>query len=356
LKPSIIASIALAFAIGCGPAEPEPPGLETESLRFHGELDGACGALGVLYERELDRIEHELGRGVLEPVDVYVGDDEIDGRCPAGTSMKPSTLAGCTVSGTEVATTLDALSRQLVHAVRLQHEVRGIPFIEGALVSMIGTGRPSLGYVMTVSPDPDHAIGPQLAHDWSQKSLVDGGVAVHFLHWVEQAYGSKVLQAWLWSDAVREGNGVEAAFTEATGQTIAVAEERWSDEAELDARFAGLCHGIDAPPLPPEGLLVQAPACCDAPGVEQAYPPLLNLGHRCFTLPTETEVDVELLAGDGTLELRADGCLASPHSPVLLQPGEATTLSMSACRWQVMVVGPEHCEAGQEVRYAITPS
>jgi hypothetical protein len=346
----------LALVIGCGPAEPEPPGLETESLRFHGELSGACGALGVLYERELDRIEHELGRGLLEPVDVYVGDGEIDGRCPAGTSARPSTLAGCTVSGTEVATTMSALSRQLVHAVRLQHDVRGIPFIENALPYMYGTGRPSVGYGMSLYPDPDYAIGPQLTYDWSEKSLVDGSVAVHFLHWVGQAYGSGTLQAWLWSNAVREGNGVEAAFTEATGQTIAVAEERWSDEAELEAEFAGLCYGIDAPLLPDDGLFVEASACCDDPGVEQAEPPLLRVGHRCFTLPSETEVDVELLAGDGTLVLRADGCLSSPHSPVLLQPGEATTLTMSACRWQVMVVGPERCEEGQEVRYTITPS
>jgi hypothetical protein len=348
--------MSLTFVIGCGPAEPEPPELETEHLRFHGELDGACGALGVLYEREVDRIQHELGRELLEPVDVHVGYDEVERRCPAGTSQRDPTLAGCVVSGTEVATTLSALSLQLVHATRLQHGVRGIPFIEDALLGMFGVGRPSTGYVMMLHPDSDYAIRPQLAYDWSQKSLVDGGLAVHFLHWVEQAYGSQAFQEWLWSDAVREGNGVEAAFTEATGQTIAVAQERWGDEAELHAVFGGFCHGLEAPPLPPEGLLVESPACCDAPGVEQSEPPLLNLGQRCFTLPADTEVDVELLTGEGELVLRADGCGPTWHSPLVLQPGEATTVTLSACRWKVAVFGPERCEAGDEVRYAITPS
>jgi hypothetical protein len=221
---------------------------------------------------------------------------------------------------------------------------------------MLGLARPSRGYIVSLLPDSDYAIGTQLAYGWSEEPLVDGGLAEHFLHWVEQAYGSQAFQAWSWSDAVRQGNAVAAAFAEATGQPVAVAQERWIDESELDVVFDGFCHGLEAPPLPPEGLLVQASPCCDAPGVEQAEPPFLNSGQRCFTLPADTEVDVELLAGEGELVLRADGCGLTRHSPLVLQPGEATTVTLSACRWRVVVFGPERCEAGDEVRYAITPS
>jgi hypothetical protein len=148
------------------------------------------------------------------------------------------------------------------------------------------------------------------------------------------------------------------AFTEATGQTIAVAQERWRDDAELYAMFGGHCHGLPAPPLSAEGLLVEVSApCCDDPEVEQFEPPLLNTGQRCFTLPTDTEVDVEMLAGEGTLVLRPDGCgPTTPSSPLLLLPGEATTVTMTACRWWAMVVGPERCEGGETIRYAVTPS
>lgn len=351
-------ALSLPLAIGCGPAEPSL--LETEHLSFHGEVQGACGeALGVVYEREVDRLEHELGRGLLEPVDVYVGLDEVAERCPADVAEARGSLpAGCMVSDTAVATTLDGLSIHLVSVTRRQHGVDGIPLIENALPYMLGLGRPSNGFVVERSPwRYEEAIGQQLAYGWSDEDLVDSGLGMHFLHWMEQAYGLPAVQAWLWSEGMREGAGVEAAFAEAAGETIEVAEARWSDEAEEDAVFGGLCYDMPAPPLSARGLTVEASPCCGEPGVEQFEPPLLNVGQRCFTVPEDTEVRVELLAGEGTLVLRPDGCSpTNPHSPLLVQPGEATTVTMSACRWRAMVIGPEHCDEGDEVRYAITPS
>jgi hypothetical protein len=354
LRPSLILSLMLV--IGCGPGV--EPGFETEHLSFHGELDGACGSgLGVLFEREHDRIEHALGRGLLEPLDVYVGYDEIDRRCPPGTSTMDQRVAGCVVSDTAVVTTWEVLDQMLVTQIRRQHDVRGIPFIERALPLMLGLGRPTTGLGVTLYPDPDYAIDEQLAYGWSDEALVDGTLALHFLHWVESTYPSQAYQAWLWSDAVREGVGVQAAFTAAMGQTLDAAKARWSDEADFDAAFDGFCHGTDAPPLPAEGLVVEASACCGDPGVEQAEPPLLNLGRRCFTLPTDTTVDVELIAGDGDLVLRPDGCSETqPSPPLVVGSGEATTVTMTACRWRAMVVGPEQCEGGEAIRYAIEPA
>jgi hypothetical protein len=349
--PSLV-SVVLA----CGPGQ--DPRLETEHLTFHGELDGVCEAFGVLYEREVDRIEHELGRGLREPVDVHIGRAEVGRWCPAGTSERYQSLAGCVVSDTEVASTPHALSLQLVQVTREQYGVRGIPFIEKVLPYMFGLGRPSAGHIATVvnPSDPDYDIASQLLYGWSDESLVSTGLASHFLHWVQQAYGPQAFEAWLWSDGVREGRDVAEAFAEATGQTIAVAQRRWGDESESDIVFGGFCHGMPAPPLSAEGLLVEASACCDAPGVEQHAPPLLNVGSQCFTLPADIEVTVEMLAGEGTLVLRPDGCLASPSSPLLVELGEAATVTMTACRWIAMVMGPERCEEGDEVRYAITPS
>jgi hypothetical protein len=324
---------------------------------FHGELDGVCEAFGVLYEREVDRIEHELGRGLREPVDVHIGLDEVERLCPSGTSEWYRGVAGCVVSDTEVATTPEALSLQLVKVTRDQHEVRGIPFIETVLPYMFGLGRPSTGVIASVvNPgDPDHDIASQLLYGWSDESLVGPGLASHFLHWVQQAYGSQAFGAWLWSNGVREGRDVAAAFAEATGQTIAVAQERWGDETESDVVFAGFCHDMPAPPLPAEGLVVEASPCCDDPSVEQHAPPLLNVGTECFTLPTDTEVTLQMLAGEGTLVLRSDGCLTA-DSPLEVERGETTTLTLPTCRWIAMVMGPERCEEGGEVRYAVTPS
>jgi hypothetical protein len=348
---------SLSFAIGCGPGQ--HPRLETEHLTFHGELDGTCEAFGRMYEREVDRIEHELGGELREPIDVHIGLDEVEQRCPAGTSEWDTRVAGCVVSDTEVAATLDALSQQLVKVTREQHDVRGVPFIEEALPYMFGLGRPSSGYIAEVANrhDPDTDIAAQLVYGWSDQPLVGVQLGVHFLHWVQQAYGSHAFQTWLWSDGVREGKDVAEAFAEATGQTIAVAQERWEHESEIYAVFHGFCHGMPAPPLPAEGLVVEASACCDAPEVEQFAPPLLSVGSRCFTLPTDTEITLEMLAGEGTLALRPDGCGPTfPSSPFFVQPGEAATVTMTACRWSALVLGPERCEEGGEVRYAITPS
>lgn len=341
------------LVIGCGPGE--EPRLETEHLTFHGDLDGLCEAFGALYEREIDRIEHELGRRLLEPVDVHVvGLDEVESRCPEGTSTDYSSLAGCVISDTEIVTSMDAISLELADITRRQYGVRGIPFIEKALPWIIGFSRPTVGYVISAEPELlGDAIGPQLAYDWSAEDLVDRSLAMHFLHWAEQAYGLDAVQAWLWSDAVLDGTDVEAAFAEATGQTIAVAEERWSDEAESDAYFQELCHALPTSPLPAEGLVGEGSPCCEDPGVEQAHPLLLNTAQQCFTVERDTVVDVELLAGDGVLVLRADGCLSTR---LVLDPGESATVTLTPCRWKAMVVGPEHCEEGGEVRYAITPS
>ena len=356
MRPLLILSLPLA--IGCGPDERLQ--VETEHLSFHGELEGTCApGLGALYEREVDRLEHELGRGLLEPVDVHVGPGEVEQRCPAGTPEESAYLAGCVVSDTEVATTLPALSVQLVDAIRRQHHVEGVPFIEKALPQMYGLGRPSPGYAVSIANprDPDYDLASMLSYGWADEALVRGDLAVHFLHWVQQAYGTPAFHAWLWSEDVREGEDVVDAFAEATGQTITVARERWGDESELEAVFGGFCHGLPAPPLPAEGLLVESAACCDDPGIEQIAPPLLNAGQRCFEVPADAEIDVELLAGEGTLVLRPDGCMSSAEvSPLLLLPGEAATVSLTACRWWVSVLGPEHCEDGAEIRYAITPS
>lgn len=354
----VASAFTSSLVLACGPTEAPPP-LETEHLTFHGELDGVCEAVGRLYEREVDRIEHGLGGELREPVDVYLGLDEVERRCGADTLERTPRGAGCVVSDTEIAASLDALSLQLVKVIRDQHDVRGVPFSENALPYMLGLGRPSSGYVAHVfhPSDPEHDIAAQLAYGWADESLVSRELAAHFLHWVEQAYGAEALHAWLWSDAMREGKDVTAAFTAATGQSIDLARDRWGDESALDAAFHGACHGLPAPPLPAAGLHVQASPCCDDPSVEQAFPPLLDVGQRCFTLPADTEVTVELLAGEGTLVLRADGCSpTSPGSPTEVGLGEAATFTMTACRWNVVVIGPEHCEAGHEIRYAITPS
>jgi hypothetical protein len=215
-----------------------------------------------------------------------------------------------------------------------------------------------VGVVVSAEPwNDEHAIAPQLAYDWSDEALARPGLAMHFLHWAEQAYGLPAVHAWLWSDAVLEGTDVEAAFAEATGQTIAVAEARWSDEAHAEANFGNLCHALPTSPLPAEGVVVEGSACCDAPGVEQSHPPALNMAQQCFTVASDTTVDVELLAGEGELVLRSDGCLGwDDPMRLVLDPGESATVTLTPCRWKALVFGPERCEAGGEVRYAITPS
>jgi hypothetical protein len=356
LKPRTLPqspSFALVLVLGCGPGEDES--LETEDLHIHGELGGACSALGRLYERELARVELALGRELLEPVDVLVGRQAVEETCMPTSEAEP--LAGCAPSGTEIVTTLPALSHELVHAIRQQHGVRGSPFIEEGLATVIGTGRPTLALSIDLDPtDPEHAIAPQLEYDWFELPAIDRSLGAHFLHWMAQAYGPSTWRGFLWAEGVGRGDAVAAAFDDATGETLTQGEARWREDAEAEVRFSELCNGRPAPELPAAGLVVEASACCDDPDVEQAEPPLLRMGHRCFTLPADTTLDVQLVSGDGELVLRPDGC---EGTPMVLGSGQSTRMVAGACRWQVMVVGPEQCdadgEASERIRYVITP-
>jgi hypothetical protein len=349
VSPRFLLLVALPIALGCGD-EPSPA-FETEHLRFHGDLDGACAGLGRTYERELGRLESTLGRELLEPVDVLVGEDAVARHCePFPDGRLP---AGCSLSGTEVAATFYALSHELVHAIRKQHDVEGVMLVEEGLATMLGSSRPSLPLHVTVSPyDPDSAPIPRLEHDWSDGVLADRVIGAHFLRWVDESYGRRAWTDFLWSDGVRSGEAVEGAFADAVGVTMLAAQDRWSNEAEREAIFSELCWGTDAAVLPAEGLLVEGSACCSDPSVDQDEPPLLRLGRRCFTVPASTELQIELVAGDGELALRPDGCNGDV---VVLGPGEHTTFTAPACTWQVAVWGPERCDEPIGFRYAITP-
>jgi hypothetical protein len=345
--------LALLLALGC--SDDQPPILESEHLRFHGELDGACDALGTLYERELARIEASLGREVLEPIDIHVGEAAVEQWCSTSVYPDEPLPSGCAPSGTLLATSLDSLSHELVHALRLQHDFHSVPLIEEGLATMLGTGRPSVSLAISVrADDPDAAPVPRLELDALEETAADRSIGAHFLHWIGEAYGRGPLLAFLWSDGVREGDSiaVQASFAEAIGETILAAQDHWSDESEYRVVFSDLCYGIDAAPLPAAGLLVEGPACCTDPSAEQGELPVLRLGSRCFTLSDPTELQVELISGDGELVLRPEGC---DNTRVILGPGESETIIGTPCRWKVMFVGPEHCVEATGYRYAVTP-
>jgi hypothetical protein len=347
------ALLSLLLALGC--SEGESPLVETEHLRFHGELDGACDALGTVYERELARIEASLGREVLEPIDIHLGEAAIEQWCSTSVSPGEAPPSGCAPSGTLLATTLRSVSHELVHAVRLQHGFRSVPLIEEGLATMYGSSRPNVSLSVSVDAgNPDFAPIPRLEHDRVDDTSNDYSIGSHFLHWVGETYGREPLLALVWSDGVREADpaAIEASFAEAIGETMLAAQDRWSDESEYEAIFSDLCYGIDAAPLSPAGLLVEGPACCTDPSAELVDPPWLTLGSRCFTLSAPTDLQVELLSGDGVLVLRPDGC-SSPR--VVLGPGESETVTASACRWKVIFTGPEHCDEPVAFRYAVTP-
>ena len=116
--------------------------------------------------------------------------------------------------------------------------------------------------------------------------------------------------------------------------------------------FSDLCVGVETAPLPATGLFVEGPACCTDPSAEQGEPPRIEVGNRCFTLSTATELQVELISGDGQLVLRSDYC---DLTIVGLEPGESEIITASPCRWKVQFAGPEHCDEPVGFRYAITP-
>ncbi len=345
--------LVLLLALGCG--GDQPPAIESEHLRFHGELDGACDALGTLYERELSRIEASLGRDVLEPIDVHVGEAAVEQWCSTVIDPGEPLPSGCAPSGILLATSLRSLSHELVHAVRAQHGIHGGPLIEQGLATMYGSGRPFTGTTVSVLAGvSDAAFIPRLEHDWHEEETGDSSIGAHFLYWMRETYGRGPFLDFLWSDGVGAGDpdAVQEAFAEAVGDTMLAAQDRWSAESDYHVEFSDLCYGIETAPLPAAGLLLEGPACCTDPSAEQGEPPWLVLGSRCFTLSTPTELQVELISGEGLLVLRPDDC---DDTIVSLDPGESEIITASACRWKVMFAGPEHCDEPVGFRYAVTP-
>lgn len=345
-------AISIALAVASCRADPGPV-LETEHLRFYGELEGVCEGLGVVYERELARLESELGRELIEPIDVFVGEAAIVDRCAARIESDGEVPSGCAPSGTELATLLPALSHELVHAIRIQHGVEGVPLVEEGLAVMLGTSRPITPHSVILEPrDPGFAPVPLLDHGWPEETDLDRDVGAHFLHWADGTYGRGLLLDFLWSDGVRRGDAVEAAAVDAFGATMLEVQARWSDEAEREAVFSDLCWGVSVDPLPAEGLRVEGSACCTDPAVEQDQPPLLRLGRRCFAVDVSTELEVELVSGEGNLVLRPDGC---DGNVVSLEAGERRTFTAGACAWHVAVWGAEECGRARGFEYVVKP-
>jgi hypothetical protein len=243
-----------------------------------------------------------------------------------------------------------------VHAVRLQHGFKTVPFIEEGLATMLGTARPFVPFSARVTAsNPDLNPILFLDRDWDQATFSDYVVGAHFLHWTDTAYGRDPFLDFLWSDDLRvaqSSEAIQAAFAASIGETMLDAQTRWSDEAEREATFSDLCWGMDTATLPAEGLHVQASACCSDPTVEQSEPPWLNVGRRCFTVPDSMELTATLDAAEGELILRPDGC----YGPVVtLDPGETITFTATPCVWQALVFTTERCDDASGVRYSIDP-
>ena len=289
-----------------------------------------CAGAPALIEREVRRLEAELGGPFAEPVHVVVEDVAqacADAALPVDIGVG---AAGCALSPDRVATDLGYLSHELVHAHRLQHGVEGTPFFEEGFATVLGDRRP-VGVVEVERPTAATAgdVVRAATLSYSEYTADDLALGKHFV-------------AWLASD-VRAGTGgvalarydettLDAEVVAAYGDTLDNLAQRWEEQSAEAYLFSDLCaEDIE---LGGEGVQREGMVACDDPQTVALKGSVLQDSGTCFRVSEPAEVQIELAADVGELLLRPLDCPGTNR--VVVVAGELLAIDLPACQWSAM--------------------
>jgi hypothetical protein len=265
-------AIASGAILGCNYPTDLPIKYETEHLRIGTDFDDAPLCQGDLLqlERQIARVEDELGRELNKIYTVYIWSDETwwsgsmtMNNCPG------DTVLGCTSQiRATIWTTRGALGHELVHAVLGRSDLH--PFFEEALADVYGGDQTRFG---STAPSSNKNTGRHTA---------DIRTGAHFIRWLRERWGAHQL-----ARLAKTGDGF-SEFQSIYGMTLEEAEQLYFAEAPY---AYGSFYGCD--------------------GSELSLAPAIDGWLDALTLDCETGVDTRS-SGDGlivhrTLEISEPG-------------------------------------------------
>lgn len=336
MNPPWVPWALLAPLLACQGACSAEQGSESdEIIRIHGGSDLCVGSV-LRISADAARIEEEVGLAFLRPVDVHLG--EVMGMCASAAlpvDVIGSTV-GCAVDGETIAAQAGggAVSHELVHALRLQHDIRGTPFFEEGLASLIGSGHPSGLWiadrkVLTTPLD----LRASATRGWSSHSVNDRNFGGHFMAWASQ--DSSV------SAGIREflseeySEDLEVAFSSSLGVGFDEMEEDWRTASSEIYTSSGRCMGLQVGDLRESGVRVEGTASCDDPGTEGLRSSVLLAGRSCFRLASPGRVRIALQAAHGQLLLQPVDCVDSAQ--VSVNAAQSDEIAIASCTWSAVV-------------------
>ena len=323
----VLSALGIAAA-GCSPPEPD---LVAGILSFQDLEEPLCASADRLLSGEIARIEQAVGLEFREPVTVFT--EDVEERCVEATLPLDvfEGAQGCALSGTRVASGLDVLSHELVHALRLQHDIVGTPFFEEGLASSLGDRRP-LG-IRTIELDPP--ASPTQPEDaasvpWGEHTYQDLQTGTHFVAWLRETHVAELLT---FSSQAYDATSVVQVFEDAFGVSLPETAEMWRSDAPNSYRLSSFCAGRDSLEAN-EIIEVVGQASCADPTTEALGPESLFAGRVCFEVVEETPYVVSLSAEDGVLLLEPLSCELPARATV--EAGSTRELTLAPCTWMAV--------------------
>jgi hypothetical protein len=344
----------LALLAACGDDLPE---VATEHLDIilH-DTDRACQGSVDDFEDHTQRVASVLGVDLQTRILLRLGPSAVDEFC--GRDPLVGYLSGCTAGHydeTIANADFNSVFHELVHAVRFSSGVKGTRFFEEGIAMVLSGGTGHSNGVLR-PPESARSLVLLATLPWSEFTYDDYIVAGHFVGWL---YTTRLddLLLFLADERYTEATGVEAAFHERFGVSLAEAEDLWRTTSEDGYGWGEHCDPERTLEWDGQSLALTGRIDCDdRDTIGPAFAEQLNARPSCFTTDEPGTFRVDFDAPSGQLVFQSLDCiptggLTPEHTQrKTLSAGESIEVPFGRCDWSVVVTIDGYAQADYGVR------
>ncbi|MCX4247447.1 hypothetical protein [Paraliomyxa miuraensis] len=314
-------------------------------------VEGArlCAGTQTWVDDELRRVRAETGLLPVARLPVTLGAGAVEERCTVPDD--PETVVGCTLGeggATAVISTPEALSHELVHALRRHQELRTRTMFEEGFAEAIDGSDAYPRYVELEPGELPEARWPEALVQQSKaefRSVQSYRVAVHFVDHLRRVHGAEAVAAFMRGGIDGTAAEAETRFERHFGTSLEAEAQAWrASGAQGFGRGDPCAGGVVAIE---SGVTVElvVRVDCDDPetmGLEGAAEAAWI--RRCVSLGAgRRAVQMGMGAGPGLGAVRweavpqtcAEGSSELDAAPKVVEAGDAGTLEFAACTWAV---------------------